>query len=266
MGKITRKNIRKQNFEVESEEEKIEEFCIDVACMYTDGMLSKYRELEASRNGKYINSDLMKMTFPFYAESAENRRKYNMSVTNSAAVLTNEAYTRALEDENIKKCIFVTGPYGAGKSYFAQSLYESPENEELLKDSIVYEGSITPPAFEEKIRLAINNGVQPYIMALNPTLELSIKNINKRAKHNGREVEKNEVLDKFVNFYTHMKELLEKIDIPYMIYNKNQNISVNIKEGTQNIDDLNHGTRKQIENEYDKIIRIENEKLEKNHR
>ena len=258
MGEITRKNIRKQNFEAESEEEKIEEFCIDVACMYTEGMLSKYRELEASRDGKYINSDLMKMTFPFYAESAENRRKYNMSVTNSAAVLTNEAYTRALENENIKKCIFVTGPYGAGKSYFAQSLYEDPENEELLRNSIVYEGSITPPAFEEKIMLAIKNGVQPYIMALNPTLELSVKNINQRAKQNGRDVEKNEVMEKFVNFYTYMKELLEKIDVPYMIYNKSENISINIKNGTQNVDDLYHGTREELENEYDGIMKINN--------
>ena len=235
MGALKRENIRKQNFEKGSDEEKLEEVCIDVACMYTDGMLSKYRELENSRNGKYINSDLMKMTFPFYAESAENRKKYNMSITNSAAVLTNEAYIRALENEDIKKCIFITGPYGAGKSYFAQSLFENSENVELLKDSIVYEGSITPPAFEEKIMLAINNGVKPYIMALNPTLELSVKNINQRAKQNGRDVEKKEVMDKFANFYIHMKEILRKLDIPYMIYNKTENISININNGTQNI-------------------------------
>lgn len=254
MGVIERTNIRKQNFKEGSDEEKLEKVCIDVACMYTDEMLSKYKELENSRNGTYINSDLMKMTFPFYAKSVENRKKYNMSVTNSAAVLTNEAYVRALEVENVKKCIFVTGPYGAGKSYFVQSLYENPESKELLKDSIVYEGSITPPAFEEKVKLAIDNGVDPYIIALNPTLELSLRNINERAKHNGRGVEKKEVIDKFVNFYTYMKELLEKTDVPYMIYNKSENIDIDINSGTQNVEDLYQGSKKEIENEYDKII------------
>ena len=105
----------------------MEQHAINLATTQTDELLDRYLKLPESRNGAYINSDLMKMTFKFYAESLENRRKYNMSVTNSAAVLTNELYIRTINNNNIKRSIFILGPYGAGKSYFAQALFENKE-------------------------------------------------------------------------------------------------------------------------------------------
>lgn len=256
LGNIDRNMIRKKGFLEGSKEAKIEEYCINMASNNTDGFLNMYSRLPESRGGRYINSDLMKMTFPFYANNFENRRLYNMSVTNSAAVLTNEAYLRAIQKEDIKHCIFITGPYGAGKSYFAQSLFEGDEND-LLEKSIVYEGSITPPAFEEKIQYAIDNGVVPYIIALNPTLELSIRNIKERAKRVGRDVEKKEVLDKFSDFYTYMSQIVEKFDnIAFTIYNKKSNIPINLDEGSKDINDLYHGNAQEIEAEYDRIIEL----------
>ena len=254
MGNIDRNQIRKKGFKEGSIEEKIEKFCIEMACSHTDGILEIYKRLQESREGRYINSDLMKMTFPFYAKRNQNRKLYNMSITNSAAVLTNEAYMRALQSKEVKRCIYITGPYGAGKSFFTQALFEC-DDKGLLDGSIVYEGSITPPAFEQKIQCAIDQGVAPYIIALNPTLELSIKNIKERAKKVGRDVEKQEVLDKFGNFYSYMKRIIEKFDnIEYEIYNKISNEPDGIKTSF-NIDDLYHGTLQEIEEQYDKIIK-----------
>lgn len=248
------KKIRKKGFIEGTKEAKVEEYCIEMASCYTDELLKKYSTLAESRDGRYINSDLMKMIFPFYAKKIENRRLYNMSISNTSAVLTNEAYERAIRNGNVKKCIYITGPYGAGKSYFTQSLFEN-DKEDKLKDSIVYEGSITPPAFEEKIQFAIEHGVEVFIIALNPTLELSIKNIKERANRIGRDVEKKEVLDKFSNFYTYMKQIIEKFgNITFGIYNKKSNEDIKIGVFSKELDDLYHGTPESIEKEYDRII------------
>lgn len=258
MGNIDISKIRKKGFAEESIESRIEDYCRTMASTHTDAFIKAYSELPESRNGRYINSDLMKMTFPFYAKSLKSRRLYNMSITNSAAVLTNEAYLRAIQSEEIKRCIYITGPYGAGKSYFTQSLFED-DKEGLLEKAIVYEGSITPPAFEEKIQYAIEHDVVPYIIALNPTLELSLRNIRERAKQVGRDVEKKEVIDKFSNFYEYMKRIIEMFEsIAFIIYNKSSNVPINLGNGSRNINDLYHGTEQDIINEYDRIMAMLN--------
>ena len=101
MQNIKREQIR-QRFPEDIDIGKMEQHAINLATTQTDELLDRYLKLPESRNGAYINSDLMKMTFKFYAESLENRRKYNMSVTNSAAVLTNELYIRTINNNNIK--------------------------------------------------------------------------------------------------------------------------------------------------------------------
>lgn len=253
MGNINIDIIRKKGFDEDSIEAKIEAYCRVSASMYTDELLDKYRKIDESREGKYINSDLMKMVFPFYAKSFENRKLYNMSITNSAAVLTNEAYRRAIQSDDIKRCIFIVGPYGAGKSYFTQSLFESDKTGQL-DNSIIYEGSITPPAFDEKIQFAIDNGVIPDIIALNPTLELSMRNIKERAKQVGRDVEKGEVIDKFANFYRYLKNIVNKFDnIPYIIYNKESNKQIDLTAGSRDLEDLNHGDEDKVSRDYDII-------------
>lgn len=255
MGNIDRTTIRRKEFKKGSIEEKIEGYCINMACTHTDGILKEYGELPESRGGKYINSDLMKMIFPFYAKKIENRRLYNTAITNSAAVLTNEAYIRAMQSPDIHRCIYVTGPYGAGKSYFVQALFEG-DKEGILENSVVYEGSITPPAFEEKIEYALQHGVTPYIIALNPTFELSMRNIKERARKVGRDVEKGEVLDKFCNFYIYMKAIIERFEsITFTIYNKKSNEAKDIDYST-NIEDLYHGTIQEVEMEYERIARM----------
>lgn len=253
LGNIDINIIRKKGFEEGSIEERIEEYCRTTASQHTDGLLERYTQLDESRNGNYINSDLMKMVYPFYAESFENRTKYNLSITNSAAVLTNEAFRRAIQRPDVQRCVFIVGPYGAGKSYFSQSLFEREEHG-MLANSIVYEGSITPPAFGEKVQYAIDNGVTPSIIALNPTLKLSMQNIRSRAQEMGRDVEKNEVIDKFSNMYRYLKDLVAQFEgIAYVIYNKNANITIDLNGGSIDLEDLNHGTAEEISAQYDKI-------------
>lgn len=254
MGNIDIETIRKKGFKADSKLALVEKYCRECASEYTDEFIDRYNNLEGSHNGRYINSDLMKMVYPFYAKNNENRKLYNLAITNSAAVLTNEAYRRAILRNDINRCIFIVGPYGAGKTYFSQSLFENNINENLLKDSIIYEGSITPPAFEEKIEYAIKHGVVPDIIALNPSLELSIRNIQERANRIGRDVEKNEVVDKFSSVYEHLSKILQKFNnIAYTIYNKNSNIPFDLNAGSKNIEDLNHGTKEWISDEYDRI-------------
>ena len=267
MGNIDISIIRKKNFEEGSRERLVEDYCRKMASQHTDGLIKRYNELLESRDGVYINSDLMKMVFPFYANSIENRKLYNLSITNSAATLANEAYRRAILNPDIKRCIFLTGPYGAGKSFFAQSLFEN-EKEKIIQNSIIYEGSITPPAFDEKIDYALKNGVTPEIIALNPTLELSMRNIRERKRRIGRDVIKSEVIDKFSNYYIYFKELIKKYKgIPFIIYNKESNIPIDLDAGSKNIEDLNHGTSEEISIEYDRIkemLCLEEKKIQGN--
>ena len=261
MGNISIDTIKTRNFEPGSKEAEVEKYCRKAASEHTDGLINLYNRLEGSWNGNYINSDLMKMVFPFYADSYENRQLYNLAISNSAATLTNEAYRRAICREDVKRCIFIAGPYGAGKSYFVQSLFEN-NKAGLLEGSIVYEGSINPPYFAEKIEYALENGVIPSIIVLNPTLELSMRNIRERAKKTGRDVIKDEVVDKFSNLHRYLSDIVETYDIAFTIYNKNSNITIDLNGGSKDLDSLYHGTSNEVSAEYDRINRILDSELD----
>ena len=250
MGNIRIENIWERGFE-DPELLKIENICRDKASNETDKLLEKYSNLEQSINGNYISSDLMKMVFPFYAENIENRRKYNLAVSNSAACLAGEMYRRAVNNKEINRCIFVAGPYGAGKSFLIQSLLE--KNRSKLEGSIIYEGSITSKAIDGKLDYAIEHNKKVDMIILNPTFELSIKNIKERASRIGRDVRKEDTVFVYANIYSALKRLTKKYkNINYVIYNKNTNIPQDLSVSTE-IEDLNHGTYEEIENEYDRV-------------
>ena len=263
MGNIDEKVILRKQFD-SLELQEVQDRIIKLTTTRTDEILEKYKELASSHGGSYINSDLMKMTFNIYAKSQENRGKYNLAVTNSAACLTNELYIRTLRDENIKRCIYVAGPYGAGKSFFAQSLYEAKA---IPEDTIVYEGSITAPAFGKKVERAMRNGIKPELVILNPTLELSLRNIKQREIETGRGVIKSEVVEKYADLYSNIEKVffhlksafpeLEKQEYPIslQIYNKTKNVEKNLEDTSYDINDLKHGTREEVSNAYDLVIK-----------
>lgn len=252
MENICIDNIWKRGFE-DADMLKVEEEARIEASSNTKQCINKYKELEQSRNGNYISSDLMKLVFTEYANNIEFRKKYNLAVSNSAACLANRAFKIAISKPNIKHCIFVAGAYGSGKSFLIQSLYE--KNKEELENCIVYEGSITSKAIDEKIDTALENGIIPGIIILNPTLELSMRNIKNRAKRIGRDVKKEDCVFVYANIYDALKRLKEKYkNINFVIYNKESNIPENL-EVSQNVEDLNHGSYDKISGEYDEICK-----------
>ena len=268
MGNLDRSVIRLKEFD-SLDMQQVQKQTIEIATTKTDELLKQYKRFESSHDGRYINSDLMKMVFDIYAESPENREKYNLAVTNSAACLTNELFTRTIKENNYKRCVFVCGPYGAGKSYFIQSLFLG---DYFPNNTIVYEGSITPPAFGKKVELAMSNNISPMIVLLNPTLELSISNIKQRTKETGRDVIKSEVVEKFADLHSNILELFdyiksrfpqlqgEKYPLQFQIYNKPENNIPENLEISYNLDDLQHGTREEVSRKYDEIIRQYNSK------
>lgn len=252
LGNIKMENIWERGFD-DPDLLRVEKMCRETASNETDELLEKYMHLEQSRNGNYISSDLMKLVFPFYAENIENRKKYNLAISNSAACLANEMFRRSLLKPNISRCIFVAGAYGAGKSFLIQSLFETNSNE--LEGNIIYEGSITSKSIDSKIDYALEHNIKTDMIVLNPTFELSLKNIKERASRIGRDVKKEDAVFVYANIYQSLKRLTDKYNsINFAIYNKNTNIPQDLLVSTS-IDDLNHGTYEEISSEYDKIIK-----------
>lgn len=252
MGNIKKEIIRLKDFD-SLHLQKVQNDIIKTTINKTDELLEEYKNFTQSHHGTYINSDLMKMVFDIYAESPHNRSLYNLAVTNSAACLTNELYTRTIRNSSIKRCIYVVGPYGAGKSFFAQSLFLM---DMIPDDTMVYEGSITAPSFGEKVKLAIKNNITPEVIVLNPTLELSMRNIKQRAIETGRDVIKSEIVDKYANIYPNMLKLFEQAntDISFQIYNKSSNIPED-SSISYDLNDLKHGTIQEISEQYDSIMK-----------
>lgn len=261
MGNVDKNTIQIKEFN-SLDLQQVQREIIQLTTTKTDELLEKYIRHTSSHNGRYINSDLMKMVFEVYAKSYENRSKYNLAITNSAACLTNEFYQRMIQNKDFKRCIYVAGPYGAGKSFFIQSLFLT---ELIPEDTVVYEGSITAPAFGEKVELAIKNDIEPEVIILNPTLELSLHNIKQRAKETGRDVIKSEVVEKYADMYSNIEKLFAYLNssfpelqtrpypISFQIYNKSSNIPEDLSV-SYDIKDLQHGTRQSISERYDLIV------------
>ena len=75
MENIKIENIWERGFE-DPDMLKVEKMCREKASSETGELIEKYNNLKQTSEGKYISSDLMKMVFPFYLESVENRKKY----------------------------------------------------------------------------------------------------------------------------------------------------------------------------------------------
>ncbi len=97
-----------------------------------------------SFEGRYVNSDLMKETFPVYAQSPRARNYFNAVVHNAAAVLASEQFRRTIRndaDPARDTVIFLTGVPGAGKTTAVLSAGEIPPNVR-----VIYEGQLSNPA------------------------------------------------------------------------------------------------------------------------
>jgi hypothetical protein len=147
--------------------------------------LEKYVSDSRSFEGRYVCSDLMKEQFAEFAASNEARARYNGPVHNSAVVLADEQYSRAIADQSHPErdqAIFVTGAPGAGKTTAVLT------NGEPAQDvRVIYEGQLANPQSSiPKIEAALEAGLTPTIVAINVPPEVALDNTLNRFEIDGR--------------------------------------------------------------------------------
>ena len=240
-GKIRRVKVQLSDELLKAQEEFIRDAEENEELHY-----SRYKELESSMGGRYICSDLFKETFQKYAESAESRTILNVAVHNSAACLSGEYFIRLAQSGKFKKCIFLTGVPGAGKSYLIQSLSIAGS---LSDDVMIFEGDVSSTTIVEKMSLCEQNGIDIYVMVVNPTPELAQRNVISRRSEAGRGASPELMARIMSSLPRAIKELSERFDIELGIYNKRSNYDIDTVVGIEHIEMLNHGT-------YDELLKI----------
>lgn len=226
-----------------------EDFFIADAEEHMEEHFAKYRALESSIDGKYVCSDLFKETFPLYAASVESRSKYNRTVHNSAACLASEYFDRLVSSDEVKKCIFLSGVPGAGKSYLIQSIATKGEidGESInLDDIMIYEGDITTPTIYEKLDKCVQYGKEIFVIIVNPTLELAQRNAIKRKFEIGRGASCETMARIISKIPKAIVDIIGKYKIELGIYNKKSNYDIEFNVGKEYAHELNRGNYDEI--------------------
>lgn len=237
-GKIIRLQVNSEKLH------QIQEFFIQEAENKTSVYLKRYINHNLSLKGKYICSDLFKETFDIYTESLENRKKYSRIIHNSAAVLANEMFHIKAEDSKIKKCIFLTGVPGAGKSFFIQSLAFAGAIDD---ETMIYEGDITTPTIIEKIKTIKNSGKKISIIIINPTLQLAQQNVINRKLEIGRGASCEtmaRIISKLPSSLVEIYKNFSEIDLA--IFNKTTNYEITYTLGWEYLNTINHGSYEEV--------------------
>lgn len=147
--------------------------------------IEQYKKNELSFGGRYIAADLFKELFAQYSESKETRNRYNSPVHNSAAVLSAALFRETLADRSHPErntVVFLTGIPGAGKTSTLQLDSELPSNYRA-----VFEGQLSnPETTKEKIRMVLDVGLKPVVIAVHARPENALKNTFKRFEELGR--------------------------------------------------------------------------------
>lgn len=222
----------------------IQEFFIHEAEDRTDYYISQYKKHPSSLDGKYIVSDLFKETFDLYTESLESRGKYSEVIHNSAAVLANEMFHITAKDKNIKKCVFISGVPGAGKSFLVQSLVLAGFWD---KDTMIYEGDVTTPTIVEKIKTVLDAGKEVSIIVVNPTLELAQRNAINRSYEMGRGASCETMARILSKLPIALRSLHSEFpEIALAVYSKATNYDIECDLGWDIITKLEHGNYDEV--------------------
>lgn len=169
---------------LQGEADRVQRMAIKKALEETDKCLSEYCSLEASHNGRYINSDLFKEIFSEFSMSKESRKEFDLSVHNSSAWLAQTLFEKKIEDSSVKGCIFLTGVPGAGKTIFIQSLFDEGK---IPDGFIVFEGSIcNVDKTREKMQMLKDKGIEIHVIIINANIELAVSNVMQRETDCGR--------------------------------------------------------------------------------
>ncbi len=147
--------------------------------------LDRYTNHPASRQGHFVNSDLMKETIPAYAASRESRGRYNLAVHNSAAALAALQFRELVASQRpqgVDGAVFITGMPGSGKSTAIQQGQGLASNVWL-----VFEGQLAKPdTTMPKIDAALEAGLQVEIAVVHPVPEDALRNTFTRFREIGR--------------------------------------------------------------------------------
>lgn len=146
--------------------------------------LRRYVADPRSFKGRYVNSDLMKETFPVYAQSPQARNYFNAVVHNAAAVLAAEQFRRAIRNDTPARdtVIFLTGVPGAGKTTAVLSAGEIPANVR-----VIYEGQLSnPEPALSKLAQALAAHLQIQIVVVHIQPERALLNTLRRFEMEGR--------------------------------------------------------------------------------
>lgn len=150
-----------------------------------DKYIDAYKQDDRSFNGRFVCSDLFKERYEVYADSKESRNRFNGAVHNSAAVLAAEQFRRTLADNSTPEqdtAIFLTGIPGAGKTTTILSNGELPAH-----IRVVYEGQLSnPQTTVEKVKQALDAGLNVEIVVVHPKPENALNNTFKRYSQEGR--------------------------------------------------------------------------------
>ncbi len=237
---------------------QMQEYFISEAENKTDMYIEKYKKKPSSLNGRYISSDLFKNTFDVYSKSISNVKKYAEAIHNTAAVLANEMFNITVQNPNIKKCVFVTGIPGGGKSFLVQSL---ALNNLISDDTMVYEGSIVTDTIFRKIDSALENNKQIYIIVVNPTLRLAQTNAINRHFEIGRGASSKTMAKIMSEIPDYLKKINDKYpNVKLGIYNKKTNYDIDYYIGFEHLYLLNHQSYQEI---YDELVLLREEILNK---
>jgi hypothetical protein len=227
-------NIVRRDFE-ESDRMAAQDQLIQAVMADPQYFLNQYRKDLRTFEGRYVNSDLMKETFPIYRASKESRNYYNLPVHNAAAVLAAKQFSSVIHDRGNSEQIvmhFVTGTPGSGKTTVIQEHGTLPDNVRG-----VYEGQLIDESAISKIQAALNAGLRPRISVVHTTLEIALDNTINRFNLVGRGAS----ITLIAKILGNLPEGLQKIHKYYGdvvtldIFDKRDQFNVKILEGWEHL-------------------------------
>ena len=222
--------------------------------------LRQYCKDLRSFEGRYVNSDLMKETFPVYRASKESRNYFNAPVHNAAVALAAKQFSNVVQEDggNPEQIVlhFVTGTPGSGKTTVIQEHGMLPKNVRG-----VYEGQLIGESAIFKIQEVLDAGLRPRISVVHATAETALDNTIYRFNLIGRGASISLIASILGDLPEGLSKIHEKFGnaVALDIFDKRDQLNVRILEGWEHLHVLqSEGTRERIKarlSEYLEAIR-----------
>lgn len=181
-------SINRQHFDDPELMRLQEELCQAVE-QEPERFIERYKALDLSHGGRFINADAMKHAFDDYRNgSIEDRSRLNALVNSAASALSYELYEKMVQpDPNHPErdsVRLVTGIPGAGKS-----TYILTDSQLDIRLRAVYETTLAnAAAAEAKIKMAVEAGAQTLIYVVHVRPEDAFRRATDRYYAIGRDI------------------------------------------------------------------------------